>query len=236
MATVENLANLEDSADAWKTYYIRIVVLGRVFYKIGRCKGSVQYRFRQEPKETLIQIIRIWSHKSEALSCKHEAQLEKEGNGFRPYIGRCGPLIHGGNTEVYPYDLMGGESSPINYIASMHSKRHGVLYTRALADSECIDCYRYLEGEVRYMDYAFGPNDVEEGAYLQVPLVSNQMIVTVATEGQLEQYASSYGRSKERKWAKDALDRYVVVSSWSDYYSFSFEGPESKVPRYAEWA
>ena len=235
MATVENLTDLEDDSDGWKTYYIRIVVLGCIFYKIGRCKGSVKNRFHQEPRDTLIQIIRIWQHKSEALSCKHEAKLEKEGNGFRPYIGRCGPLVHGGNTEVYPYDLMGGESPPINYIARMHSNRYGELHTRALVDSECIDSYRYLEGEVRYMDYAFGPKDAGEGAYLQVPLASNRKIVTVATEEQLEQYVSSSGRSKERKWAEDALDRYVMVSSWSDYHDFSFEGPESKVPRYAEW-
>lgn len=110
MANIENISETEDSSNGWKVYYLKILADGDEFYKIGVCKGSVKKRFSKEPNETVIKILKIWPHDSESKAYQHESKLFKDYPGDRPYIGRCGPLKFGGNTETYSHDVIGGQS------------------------------------------------------------------------------------------------------------------------------
>lgn len=113
------------------------------------------------------------------------------------------------------------------------------LYAIGYSGENPKETYDYLNGEVGYMDYAFGPLMVDgEGVFLQVPLLSHPSTVVIATDLFLHgivngEISQSYKISK--KVALDAIDRSIVVTSWSDYQKMEFEGLPFKAPKWAEW-
>lgn len=225
-AIIINLSGQEDLSSGWKTYYLHISTKIGDYYKIGRCTGSVTKRYSKESKEIVIEILNIWIQKSENAAIAHEARLFRENVGDMPYIGRCGPLKHGGNTEIYSHDVLGGESPPVSYIACMHSMVHGKLYAKAYPYENPKDAYSFLYGQVRYMDYSFGPEELGEGCYLQVPSLSHEKSVVLATEEMLIAILENGYQGIPKKHAKDALERQIQIDNWSDYSEMIFEGRE----------
>lgn len=122
---ITNSSPLSDDDQFWKTYYLRVSADGGIFYKIGRCKGSVKRRYRQEPPDTEIEILQLWPHKTETAAIRHEEKLFRTHKGDRPFIGRCGPFRFGGNTETYSHDVIGGKPPPSFYIVRIYRKLPG---------------------------------------------------------------------------------------------------------------
>lgn len=234
-ATILNVSGVEDLDAGYKTYYIRITTDDGVYFKIGRCAGSVKKRYLKEPSDTTIEILKLWVHKTEDKAMSHEERLLKSNPGDRPFIGKCGPLTKGGNTETYSHDVIGGEKPPFNYIVRMYSMRQMRLHAVAYPSNNPRNPYMHLHGTVRYMDYSFGPEDTIEGSYLQVPSLSHPKSVTIATEEFLTAILERGYTGMQKKHAKDALDRYIIVYDWADYSKMSFEAPEFKVGRYDDW-
>lgn len=236
---IENLSGTVDRPDVFHTYYLRIATADGVFHKFGYCKGTVAHRYRKEPKGASITVLALWPHASEAAALRHEEKLVKTYPGLRPYIGQCGPLIHGGNTEVYCHDVMGQEPPPPSYIVRMVSCRYDAIYSHGYPARNPRASFRHLEGTVRYMDYAFGPKEVpNEGSYLQVPLASHEESVTLATEGYIDAVLDGSRLARpgvSKKALADARERYIPVSSWDDYASMEFEGRPFSKPRFDEW-
>lgn len=236
-ATVENLSDGIDAQDVWKTYYVCIRVDGDLHYKFGTCKGTIKRRYAKEPAKTEVQILKIWHHPTEQAAFLHKEQLFEEFPGDRPYIGRCGPLVHGGNTDTYSHDVMGGESAPHTYIVRLYSLQEGCLHTLGYSGFNPRKKYHLLYGTVKYMEYSFGPEESVEGPYLQVPQLSSEDSVTIATANYLEDLSEGqvYTRGFPKKWAFDALERYITIRYWSDYCHMEFEGAPFKPNRYADW-
>lgn len=237
-AIVENVSGVEDAAEGWKTYYLRVHADHNVFYKIGVCKGRVSKRYSKESAETRIEILKIWPQESEEAALRYEDVLFKIHSGDRPFVGRCGPFKHGGNTETYSHDVIGGEPPPHNYIVRIY-RLHGVrLHTIGYSGANPRSNYEHLHGEVKYMDYSFGPEDVDEGPYLQVPYLSHSTTVTIATRDFLENLLEDHCPSRRdfpKKLAADALKRYIVVSDWTDYSAMEFEGSPFHVDKWDDW-
>jgi hypothetical protein len=232
MATVTNISNVEDIDHGWKTYYLRVEVGGNVFFKIGVCKGAVSKRYAKEPKDTHLQILKIWGHLSEAAAYAYEERLFKEFPGDRPYIGRCGPFTKGGNTETYSHNVLEGEPPPHRYVVRMCSLEHMDLHTYGYSARNPKQLYAHLSGEVKYMDYSFGP----EGSYLQVPLLSSQDAVVLATWDYLQDHIDGFSATKHSaNWAQNALLTGVAVNAWSDYSKMRFEGGGFHVGPYDVW-
>ncbi len=234
-ATIFNVSDVEDADSGYKTYYIRITTDDGVYYKIGRCAGSVKKRYSKEPSDTTIEILKLWEHKTEDKAISHEERLLKSNPGDMPFIGKCGPLTKGGNTETYSHDVMGGGPPPFSYIARMYSMRETRLHAVAYPSNNPRDPYMHLHGKVRYMDYSFGPEDTDEGSYLQVPTLSHPKSVSLATEEFLTAILEHGYTGMSKKHAKDALDRYILVFDWADYSKMDFEGSEFKVGKYETW-
>lgn len=223
---ISNLSGQEDSNAGWKTYYLHITTKEGDFYKIGCCTGSVAKRYSKESKDVVIEILKLWIHKSEDAAIIHENRLLKDNRGDMPFIGRCGPLRHGGNTETYSHNVLGGESPPVSYIVRMHSMKYGRLYAKAYPYENPRDPYSFLHGQVKYMDYSFGPEEVDEGGYLQVPALSHEKSVTIATEEMLMAIVERGYQGIPKRHAKDALEGQIRIYCWSDYSRMLFEGKE----------
>ena len=144
-----NMSGEEDPLSGYKTYYLRILADDAVFYKFGRCAGSIKQRFSKERPDLEIEVLRMWHHKSHRSAEKHEIHLFESFPGDRPYIGRCGPFRFGGNTETFSHDVMGGEPAPHSYWVRMYSERQGCVHTRAYSGSDPRTPYRHLIGKFR---------------------------------------------------------------------------------------
>lgn len=234
-AKLTNLSGVEDSPDGWHTYYIRITVDGRRHYKLGMCKGLVRKRYSKEPSTTAIDLLKLWIHESEQQALAHESQLFKQYPGDQPYIGRCGPLRHGGNTETYSHDVVAGEPPPHRYTVMMLSDEHIPLYTYGYSGANPKEPYRHLYGEVKYMDYSFGPED----SYLQVPHLSHPDAVTLATYDYLVNQVEHY-RARRAQFLADkfqsAINYCLFVSKWTDHSRMRFESLQPfTVEQWANW-
>ncbi|ONN67805.1 hypothetical protein BTM36_04540 [Herbaspirillum sp. VT-16-41] len=83
-----------------------------------------------------------------------------------------------------------------------------------------------MRGTVKYMEYSFEPEELGEGAFLQVPTLSHEKSVTLATAALLDAVLEKGYQGLSKKHALDALERFIVISSWSDYSKMVFEGKE----------
>ena len=245
MATIINLSGVDDTKEGYKTYYVRIIYDDVAYYKIGKCKGCVTRRFAREPDTTIIEILNIWNHTTENKAFTHEHKmLEKDfKHGDRPFFGRCGPLTKKtmGNTEVFSHDVLNGEPAPFTYLVRIFYENMVTTYTTGYADNNPKEPWSWLYGEVRYMDFAFGPQDHDQGLIYQVPLLSHENTVTLATHDYLHDshpdsnYFPSkiYSRPLTKKIAHHALDQSIIIYDWKDYYKMDFEGKEFKKPSWA---
>jgi hypothetical protein len=231
-ATVVNISGTEDTHEGWKTYYLRVHADGEVFYKIGLCKGAVYKRYGKEPKKTHLEILKIWHHPTESAAYQHEEKLFKDFPGDRPYIGQCGPFRFGGNTETYSHNVMEGEPSPHRFVVRMHSLDDLCLHTYGYSGRNPKRVYERLDGQVRYMDYAFGP----KGLYVQVPKLSHPETVTLATRDYIQEHLDGGAATKSTKeWAEDAYFSNIKVKTWEDYSKMRFEGSRFYVGPYEIW-
>lgn len=235
---IVNSSGQDDAQEGWKSYYLRVQADGGKFYKIGICKGSVKKRYSREPTETEIEILKIWPHAKESVAVRHEQQLFKTYPGDRPFIGRCGPFRYGGNTETFSHDVIGGERGPHSFVARMYSMRHGILHTTGYSGTNPRARYSHLYGTVRYMDYLFGPKDVGEGEFYQIPALSAPDRIVIATERYLEhmlEHTTPSDRIFPKRLAQDALQNPILVRWWTDYDLMRFEGRPFKVDRWTDW-
>lgn len=235
---IVNSSDQEDGREGWKSYYLRVRADGGTFYKIGICKGSVKNRYSKEPSDTEIDILKIWPHPKESAAFRHEVQLFKTYLGDRPFIGRCGPFRHGGNTETFSHDVIGGERGPHSFVVKMYSVSSGILHTTGYSRENPRARYWHLYGTVRYMDYLWGPKDTGEGDFYQIPALSAPDRVVIATESYLEhmlEVTTPANRSFPKRLAVDALNNPILVRSWTDYDRMRFEGRPFKVDRWTDW-
>jgi hypothetical protein len=120
----------------------------------------------------------------------------------------------------------------------MHSLRGGRLHAIGYSDVNPKSAYEYLHGEVRYMDYSFGPAEIDEGPYLQVPRLSHRKTVTIATSEFLEDLLREDCPARKdfpKSCATDALGRYIIVSDWTDYSNMVFDGFRFTVGPWDDW-
>lgn len=226
MATINNLSGVED-AESPKVYYIQIRVDDGVFWKLGTSIRSVRRRFASEPRETEIDILKIWNYPTKEKAVEAEYRLRRKIKGDLPYLGRCGPLINGGNAETYCHDALNGTAAPESYwvkIFTMKSYTCEVAYTGFNPRER----YGHLFGEVRYMDYLYGPGESGEGHFFQVPTLSSRTHVVIASDQYLYAMIERGGHTEKRikkHDAQDALRRYIVIKYWgADYMKMQFLG------------
>jgi hypothetical protein len=111
-AEIINVSGEPDIDGEPKTYDLQIDREGYTYWKLGRTVKSLARRFAREPNTTLITVRQIWRHNTERQAENHEVKLFRRHKGDMPFIGKMGPLIGGGNTEVYSHDVARGEPSP----------------------------------------------------------------------------------------------------------------------------
>lgn len=219
LATILNSSGVSDH-DEPKVYYIRLTVDGVWYWKLGMCSQSLRKRFSGEPRSTFIEILKLWPKETAEKAKVAEAKLRAKLKGDLPFLGRCGPLKRGGNAETYSHDALNGAPCPDRYFVKMFTTR---MYTVEVAyiNHNPRALFSHLHGEVRYMDYLFGPKDAGEGHFFQVPLLSSRSHVVVATDEYL--YAMLERRTDiekkiSRLAAEDALKRYIIVKTWKEDY------------------
>jgi hypothetical protein len=219
LATVNNVSG-EDDANTPKVYYIRIMANGGTFWKLGKCSASVRQRFSSEPRTTIIDILKIWNYGTSEQARKAEDKLRKKLSGDLPYLGQCGPFKHGGNAETYSHDVLNGQPAPEHYWVKILTKKM-FTFEVAYKQENPRARYEHLLGQVRYMDYLYGPIDAGEGHFFQVPYLSSSSHVVIASDEYLYAMLSRGGDVKKqiKKFdAEDALRRYIVVKNWRDDY------------------
>lgn len=100
-----------------KTYDIEIEHEGELYWKLGMTCQSLAKRFKANPPSVTITIRQIWRHRTEAQAVRHEQSLFRKYKGDMPFIGKMGPLLRGGNTEVFSHDVVRGEPPPKTFDA-----------------------------------------------------------------------------------------------------------------------
>ncbi|WP_273728797.1 hypothetical protein [Brucella gallinifaecis] len=219
--------DIDDDSKSWKTYYLKVTYQNEIFYKIGVCKGSVKQRYKKESADLLIEILKLWKFDTESAAYKHEGLLFKQYPGDRPYYGKCGPFYFGGNTETYSHDVMNDEKPPLSFEAKLYSLSEIERIVIGYPDRNPLLSFKHLYGTVNYMETMWGPPQIDEGVYLQVPTLSSSKKVVLATVDYLEDRIlpeRSSSRIFPKRDARDALERSITVRSWSDYSDMKFEG------------
>lgn len=226
MATVNNLSGFEDN-ELPKVYYIRIRVDGGVFWKLGTSTRSVRKRFASESRETEIDILKIWSYPTKEKAREAEYKLRGKIKGDLPYLGRCGPLIKGGNAETYCHDALNGAAPPDSYWVKIFTTK-SIICEVAYTGFNPRERYKHLYGKVRYMDYLYGPGESGEGHFFQIPTLSSRTHVVIASDQYLYAMTERGGHIEKKikkQDAQDALRRYIVVKDWNaDFLKMQFLG------------
>lgn len=239
MATIINNSGVEQNSKGFHTYYIKIEKDGATYYKLGYATGTIKKRYGKEPPEVRITILKLWVHTTENKMWAHEAKLFKQYKGDRPFIGRCSPLLFAkGSTEVYSHDVMGGEPPPHSFVVRIYSLSDICLHTVGYSGFNPRSQFSHLCGQVPYMNYLWGPVDIGEGDYYQIPQLSAKERVVIATESFLTNRVDECTPSERwfpKKWAVEALSQPIIVRSWSDHVLMNFEGTPFKVDRWTEW-
>lgn len=219
-AICTSAVGIEASSPGWKTYYVCLTVDGRKHFKFGVCRGKVANRFLREPDSLQVTVLKVWEHPTESAAHFHEECLFREYVGDRPYIGRCGPLTKGGNTETYSHDVLSGESPPKRFIVRMLSEDDLTLYTYGYAERNPKEPYRHLHRVVKYMDYSFGP---EGQSYFQVPGLSHPDAVTLCDSSYFYKYLDVHRKpSHLRDVFREAALKPIVITLWTDYSKMRF--------------
>jgi hypothetical protein len=213
LATVTNLSGVEDADGVPKTYYLRIRAFGRTFYKIGLTERSIARRFCKEPATCVIEILRLWHHKTLLKAEAHEARLFRENKHvWKPYIGRVGPLRGGGNTEVFIYDVLGGEAQP-TMMNVWCFDREGWKEEHAIYTD--VDPYRCFSFKPRWVQRYYAPQTLS----LLLPRESREDRIAVADFIMLEGAIKGTHRSNlPHKSVVAALDGGYIVN---DYMSLA---------------
>lgn len=123
MATVVDPEQLDTRDRYPRTYALRVEAVDPVygdavatFYKFGMSGMSIAARFRREPADIRITILKLWRHETTDDAKKHEAGLFKRYRptclfeGFPPCPPGNGPLSSAkGNTELFLANRLHGE-------------------------------------------------------------------------------------------------------------------------------
>ncbi len=114
-ATLIFSEGVQEIADRPKVYDIEISHLGEIYWKIGLTSKSLRKRFAAEPSSTVITVRQLWHFASIERAEAREASLLRKFKCQSPYIGKMGPLVGGGNTEVFSHDGINGHAAPIQF-------------------------------------------------------------------------------------------------------------------------
>jgi hypothetical protein len=117
VATIVNLSGEPDIDGEPKTYDLEIEHEGERYWKLGLTCQTIAKRFRAEPRTTRIVVRQLWRHKTVVKAEAHEQKLFRLHKGDLPFIGKMGPLVKGGNTEVFSHDAVGGRAPPATFKA-----------------------------------------------------------------------------------------------------------------------
>lgn len=223
-ATIENISGEPDIDGEPKTYDILIEHKGHRYFKFGMTSQALRRRFASEPAETLITIRRIWRHKTVQKAEIHERRLFRTHKGDLPFIGKMGPLVKGGNTEVFSHDVMNGEAAPHTFKVVLYSESGFPDRFMRYADYD-----PFSRWETQY----FWVKTFNAPAFeaVVVPQDSDHLTLTVASVSWLEDLASgALGFSKRKRlWADEALSKFEVVTGYDTAY-YDYGGVDGTPP------
>jgi len=212
VAEIINESGEPDVEGEHKTYDLLIEHDGTCYWKFGMTCKRIARRFAREPNTTRITIRQLWRHKTEAKASSHENGLFRRHKGDRPFIGKMGPLLGGGNTEVYSHDVVNGEAAPHTF---------KVVRINPEGWRDTFLCYSdfdpYSRWETQY-HWVAGLSGPDFDAYLLTAKSDDRKITVCSTE-YLEAVASGRGfTGMSRLAAEQALDE----ANWVFNYAHSY--------------
>jgi|GEM_PF-6107218 len=220
-AEVINESGEPDEEGEPKTYDLLIEREGDCYWKFGMTCKKLARRFAHEPRSTRITVRRLWRHKTEAKALSHENGLFRRHKGDRPCIGKMGPLLGGGNTEVYSHDVANGEPAPHTFTVQSFDPQGGG--DRFLCYS-AFDPYSRWETQYGWVEAGIRP---QFDAYL-VAAKSDAKRITVCALEYLELAASGRGYAGlSKRHAEQALGEARWVLSYVDAYREVTTAPTS---------
>ena len=197
-----------------KTYDLRIECDGLYYWKIGVTGKRITQRFSKEPSSTIITVRQLWRHKSEIKAASHEEKLFRRYKGSRPFIGKMGPLIGGGNTEVFSHDAINGEPPQATFLAHVIGPDGWGETHRCYVD---YDPYSQWHTQYGWIPALIQP---QFDAYL-IREKSNERKIIVCSVDYLEKlfpYQGHVCSQISRRVAEKALDEALWVISYADAY------------------
>lgn len=220
-AEIINESGEPDADGEFKTYDLLIEHAGESYWKFGMTGMRLAKRFSREPNTTRIIIRKLWRHKSEAKASTHESSLFRRHKGDRPFIGKMGPLLGGGNTEVYSHDVANGEIAPHQF---------KVILINPQGRRETLTCYSDYDPYSRWdTQYSW----VEASLFPQFDALlvqekSDEKKITICSVDHLENVASGRGSSalsknialqtlNEFSWVENYASAYKIISAKAPY-------------------
>lgn len=205
-----------------KTYDLLIENGDYSYWKFGSTSRTLKKRFAREPSDTKITIRRLWRHKSILRAESHERGLFRKHKGDRPFIGKMGPLIGGGNTEVYSHDVAMGEPPPCTFDVLAYDPTGFPNRMKGYAD---FDPWSRWDVQYRWVPSLIGPSYdamvVREKSTSQRVVICSSALLDEITDGQ----RCVSGISK--RLAECALNDGCWVSSYADAYHQVARSPTS---------